>query len=265
MTKVIKWLVGLALALLALFAAAAFALHLWVGTDDFRQRMAREATAALGVPVTLGAVVVAVWPLPALALKDIEIQSKPPLALGRVEVRPEWQSLLQGRLVVTTLIVRQAVLPQQGIDALLLARQKKPPVVAATAPAASQAKAAQAPAGTPPPAPAPMAWLPRRTLLDQVTWISAVGASTTFNAEARLGADGLPDSASLSLTRGHLQGLQAALARKEPAAAVDAQAGNGLCALMWAAARWRASSACSSRLPGMATRWWRKASCKRMM
>ncbi|UUZ65500.1 AsmA family protein [Polaromonas sp. P1-6] len=125
MTKLFKWLVYLALGLTLLLAAVAFTLQRWVGTDDFRQRVEREASAALGVPVTLDHVAVDVWPLPAVALSGIVVQSKPALALARVEVRPQWQPLLQGRLVVATLLVRRAVLPQQGIDAVLLALQKE--------------------------------------------------------------------------------------------------------------------------------------------
>jgi len=65
-----------------------------------------------------------------------------------------------------------------------------------------------------------MDWLPRRTVLDEVTWISAAGAHTTVNAEAALGPDGLPDKVSLKLIKGNLQGLEAKLQREEPKAGV---------------------------------------------
>lgn len=211
MAKIFKWLVFLALGLMLLLAAVAFTLHRWVSTDDFRQRMEREASAALGVPVSLRRVAVDVWPLPAVALSGISVQSKPPITLERVEVRPQWQPLLKGRLAVSTLLVRKAVLPQQGIDAvLLLLQKKKTPAQAATAPATP------APAGEA--AQAPMDWLPRRTVLDEVTWVNATGARTTVNAEATLGEDGLPDKVSLKLVQGNLQGLEASLKRDEPQA-----------------------------------------------
>jgi hypothetical protein len=209
MAKVFKWGVFLALGLMLLLAAVAFTLHRWVSTDDFRQRVEREASAALGVPVALDRVAVDVWPLPAVALSGISVQSKPPITLERVEVRPQWQPLLKGRLAVATLLVRKAVLPQQGIDAVLLLLQKKKAQPAAAAPAAAQgAQAGQA----------TMDWLPRRTVLDEVTWISAAGARTTVDAEAMLGDDGLPDSVSLKLLKGNLQGLEASLQRDEPKA-----------------------------------------------
>lgn len=205
MAKVFKWAVYLALGLVALLAAVAFTLHRWVSTDDFRLRVEREASAALGVPVTLGRVAVDVWPLPAVALSGIAVQSKPPLTLERVEVRPQWQPLLQGRLAVSTLLVRRAVLPQQGIDAVLLALQKKKqpePVKQGPGPKTPEHDALEG--------------LPRRTVLDEVTWVSAAGARTTVAAEAALADDGLPDSVSFKLLKGNLQGLHATLQREAP-------------------------------------------------
>src|SRR6186713_239315 len=147
MAKIFKWVVFLALGLMVLLAVVAFTLHRWVSTDGFRQRVEREATAALGVPVKLDRVAVDVWPLPAVALSGISVQSKPAITVERVEVRPQWRPLLQGRLVVSTLLVRRAVLPQQGIDGvLLLLQKKKPAAAAAPAPAAASAQ----PQGAPP-------------------------------------------------------------------------------------------------------------------
>jgi uncharacterized protein involved in outer membrane biogenesis len=51
MAKVLKWVVFLALGVMVLLAVVAYTLHRWVSTDDFRQRVEREASAALGVPV----------------------------------------------------------------------------------------------------------------------------------------------------------------------------------------------------------------------
>ncbi|MFI5447830.1 hypothetical protein [Polaromonas sp. UC242_47] len=58
-------------------------------------------------------------------------------------------------------------------------------------------------------------WLPRRTLLEGVRWVSLKGISTTLDAELRLGADSLPDEATLKVVQGHLTGLQARLQREE--------------------------------------------------
>jgi len=58
-------------------------------------------------------------------------------------------------------------------------------------------------------------WLPHRAVLDGVTWVSLKGAGTTVNAEMRLGADRLPDEASLKVVKGHLKGLRSSLQREE--------------------------------------------------
>ncbi|MES2402579.1 MAG: hypothetical protein V4573_21495 [Pseudomonadota bacterium] len=227
MARTFKWLLWALLALVLMLAAVVFALHRWVGSDDFRQRVEREAGAALGVPVVVGSMTVNAWPLLAVAFGGLTVQSQPPVTLEQLEVRPQWQALLRGELSVATLIVRKAVLPQQGIDAILLALQKKKPVAVVgqpAPPASTSASAANAPvpklaAEQPSPAASnDLAWLPRRTILDDVTWVSNAGTSTAIEGEALLGADALPDSATLKLLRGNLQGLTAEL-KREPRAA----------------------------------------------
>ncbi len=225
MARYFKWLLWALLALVLVLAAVIFALHRWVGSDDFRQRIEREAGTALGVPVVVGSMTVDVWPLPAVAFGGLTVQSTPPVTLERLEVRPQWQALLRGELSIATLIVRKAVLPQQGIDAILLALQKKKPA-AGTGQASSSPVAIQniAPASSPSAssgATDDLAWLPRRTILDDVTWVSKAGTSTAIEGDARLGADALPDSATLKLIRGNLQGLTAEL-KREPRAANSA-------------------------------------------
>ncbi|MES2280472.1 MAG: hypothetical protein V4542_03585 [Pseudomonadota bacterium] len=233
MARYFKWLLWALLVLVVLLAAVILALHRWVGSDDFRQRVEREAGAALGVPVVVGSMAVDVWPLPAVAFGGLTVQSQPPVTLERLEVRPQWQALLRGELAVATLIIRKAVLPQRGIDAILLALQKKKqvaaagqpsPAVPASTPATPATAQKLAPATTAATTPADeLTWLPRRTILDDVTWVSNAGTSTAVEGEARLGADALPDSARLKLIRGNLQGLTAQF-KREPRASADSTA-----------------------------------------
>lgn len=191
---------GAGLGLVAgLLLLAVFALGQWTGSEGFRQRVEREATAALGVPVTLSRVAVDMFPLPAVALEGLTIRAQPALTLARVEARPAWWALLRGRLAVSTLIVREAVLPQATI-VLLGAR-------------------AQDPARKPgPPGPddeaTDLSWLPRKVVLDDVTWIGAQGRSSTVQAELTLDEDGWPAKATVAVVRGALQGLSAVLQRE---------------------------------------------------
>ncbi|MET0310593.1 MAG: AsmA family protein [Burkholderiaceae bacterium] len=219
MGKVIRWFLVAAAVLLVLAAAAAFALHRWVGSDDFRSRVEQEAAVQLGLPVKLGRIDVSVFPVPAVAVEDIAIQARPPVTLERVEARPVWTALAAGRLEVATLVVKGATLPQQGIDAIIAAVQKKnaqpgAPAKAASAPPAEGAAAA-------------VALIPRRTVLDGVTWISARGMSLTMDAQARLDADGLPGEVHYKIVKGAYEGTDAHLEREGEGWRLDAKVGGG--------------------------------------
>ena len=199
MRRIFIW-TGVALGLVAgLLLLAAFALGQWTGSDGFRQRVEREATAALGVPVTLSRVAVDVFPLPAVALDGLNIQARPALTLARVEARPAWWALLQGRLAVSTLIVREAVLPQATI--VMLGARIQDPAKKSSAPGPGDETA-------------DLSWLPRRIVLDNVTWVGAQGRSSTVQAELALDDDGWPAKADVAVVRGALEGTNAALQRE---------------------------------------------------
>ncbi|MCW5655538.1 hypothetical protein [Hydrogenophaga sp.] len=188
-----------------LAVAGVATLYQWTGSDGFRQRVEHEAGAALGVPVRLARVSVAVWPLPAVVLEGLDVQADPPLTLARVVARPSWSALLVGRLQVDVLVLRQAVLPQATV-VLLAARLKGQE--AGSPPAAS----------VPGPVPVPdrgldLGWLPRRVVLDDVTWVDARGRGTTVQAAVDLLADGWPGAADVKVLAGVMQGASATLRR----------------------------------------------------
>ncbi|WP_296449191.1 AsmA family protein, partial [Rhodoferax sp. UBA5149] len=112
MKRILKWMFVAGLALLLLLAAGAWALQGWLGTEDFKARAEREASALLGVAVKLERIDVDLWPLPALALGGVQIQTRPPLTLERLELRPTWRGLMQGRLELASVLVRRAMLAQ---------------------------------------------------------------------------------------------------------------------------------------------------------
>ncbi|MBG9389041.1 AsmA family protein [Caenimonas aquaedulcis] len=195
MNRFVKWaLIALAVVLVVL-GGVAFALQRWVGSDDFRARIAQQVSAAAGVPVQLGGISVALWPLPAVALDQVQVQSKPPLTLERIEARPVWAGLLRGRLEISTLIVRNAVVPELAVTAIGAAFQKK-----------NAGKKPEAGRGS-------MSFLPRRTVLDHVTWVQAKGGRDTVDAQATLDDDGLPASARIAVTEGKFAGARAAVDR----------------------------------------------------
>lgn len=201
MKRIWKWTLLVALPLLLLLVAGAWALQRWIGTEGFKVRVEQEASTALGVAVKLARIEVTVWPLPAIAAEGLQIQTRPALTLERLEVRPAWSGLLQGRLELATVLVHRALLPQAGIDALVLALQKKKRSMPnGQGPETESASNFQ--------------YFPRRMVLNNVTWVSAKGASMTLDADAQLSAQGLPDEVSIKVLQGPWQGATARLQRQ---------------------------------------------------
>ncbi len=196
--RVAKWLLAFVAGLLLLVVLALLVLQHWVGTDDFRQRVGREAGAALGFEVQVGRVELDWWPIPALAVNDIQVLTRPPLSAGRIEVRPRWSSLLTGRPALATAIVRQAVVEQAGVDAMLNALQKK--------------KSPKPPDQKPAPESAPSLALlgavaGSRIVLDDVAWQGLRNERVAVDADIRLGADALPDTVVAKVLRFQYKGV----------------------------------------------------------
>ncbi|MDP2369579.1 AsmA-like C-terminal region-containing protein [Rhodoferax sp.] len=214
MKRTLQWLTLALLLLVALLAAGVWALQRWVEGDDFRARAEREASAALGVKVKLARIGVDVWPLPALAVAGVQVDTRPALTLERLVLRPAWSGLLRGRLELATLLLHGVTLPQGGIDAVLVALQKKKRETTA-------AKRPETAAG------ATLPYIPARTVLDSLTWVSAQGTRITLDADVRLSPQGLPDDVSVQFLKGALQGGSARLQREGNAWSVDMRVGGG--------------------------------------
>jgi uncharacterized protein involved in outer membrane biogenesis len=197
MRRVHLWRVSVLLALVLLLVAGVLVLRHWVGADDLRQRAEVAAEQALGVSVKIGHIGLSVWPLPAVVLEDIRLGTRAALTLGQVEVRPDWVELLFGRVAPSTLIVRNAVLPQSAIDALVTAIQKK----------RRGAATKDADAGS------VTRLLPHGILLDRVTWVDDKGAGMMVKADAHLSLDALPQELQLEILKGRLQGARLSLQR----------------------------------------------------
>lgn len=200
MRKLIKWGAISVAALLLLLVGVALVLQHWLRTDDFRTRVEREGSAALGAPLKLGRLSIDLWPLPAVAADDVRVLTKPALTVGRVEARPGYAALLSGRLEIATLVVKKAVLPQTAIAALGAAMDRKP-------------KAKAQPASSPSSSGSAMDMLPRRAVFEDITWIDEKGQRITVNANADLGSDGLLDEAAFRIVQGRLAGTHGKIER----------------------------------------------------
>jgi uncharacterized protein involved in outer membrane biogenesis len=200
MARLLKWVAITAALFALLLIGVAVALQQWLRTDDFRLRVEREATAALGVPLKLGRLSVDLWPLPAVAADNVQIQTRPVLSVGRVEARPSWLPLLAGRLEIATLVVRKAVLPQAAITAIGVAMQKKDKAAgqAATAPRKQPGKLV----------------LPQRAVLQDITWIDEKGQRITTDAEMDMDGYGMLEQAKFKIVGGRFVGTSGWIKRE---------------------------------------------------
>jgi hypothetical protein len=213
MHRALKWLAALVASFVVLVGAIAFALHLWVGSADFRTRVAGEISTALGVPVELGGLNVDVFPLPGVSVDQVQVKSKPPLTFERIEARPVWAALMNRKLEIATLYVRQAVVPQDAVAAVAAAFRKAHPDDAK-----KKDKAPQEPASV---------TLPDRIVLEKVTWVDTHGARNVVDATARMDPDGLPQHVEFAVVDGRWQGVQAKLERGAKQWLLDAKVGGG--------------------------------------
>lgn len=186
-----------------LLGAGLFVLQQWIGTDDFRTRVEAQIASALGQTVAVGSLVVDIWPVPAVAVNALQIQTRPPIRLERVEVRAVLSGLLAGRLELATLLVRRAEVAQAGVDDLIQSLAR-----------------AEGAAGSRDPKQDPdtggLSLLPRRLILDGITWRGADGSATMVDADLQMDAAGMPDQLRLTVVQGRLQGMVARVQRKSP-------------------------------------------------
>jgi len=215
MRRALKWLLIALLVLFLLMVCAVWLLQRWVASDDFRLRVQQQASLAVGLPVQLGALDVSLWPLPSLVLAQLQVQTNPPLTVERIEVRPIWADLLQGKLAPDTLVVRRAVIPQKGLDTLRSAWAKRK--------AAGPDKAHDASRDLPPP------FLPRHLVLDSLTWRDEAGTPLIVRADLALSPDSWPSQMHAQIVQGRLQGAKLDLRREGQAHAwgIDLQLAGG--------------------------------------
>ena len=205
-----KWAVGIVGGAAVLLTVALAGLAQWAGSDDFRSRAELAATQALGVRVHLGRIEVTAWPALGVALHGVRIQTRQPLTLEQIDATPVWSSLFLGDPVLDALVVRNAVLPQQGILAMVAGLQKRSPA------AASKSRSTD-----------PLDALPRRIVLDNVTWVDTTGQRLTVDAEFVFSGALLPRTAKVDITGGRYAGAKARLDRDGDAWRLRADIGGG--------------------------------------
>lgn len=204
-----KWAIGLVGGVVVVLGAAVAGLAQWAGSADFRLRAQQAASQALGVPVQLGEIEITYWPTLGVAVHDVRVLTRPALTLAQIDAVPQWSSMLVGKPVLGALVVRNAVLPQQGILAAIAALQKQSPKKAA--------KGSTDPAAV----------LPRRIELAQVTWVDASRQRLTVNAELDFAGELLPDRAKVDIVGGRYAGAKVRLDREDDTWQLRGDVGGG--------------------------------------
>lgn len=189
----------------ALLGGGLLLLQRWVSSDDFRLRVEAQAGQALARPVHIGRLSVDLWPTPGVALEQVRIETRPAMEVGRIEVRPAMAALLAGHLELASLLVRQTTVSQAAVDDLVQA-MADPPSAARPQPPRPQGE----------PGLAIESWVPRRVVLEALTWIGKDAAATTVDANARLDRSGLPDTLEATVSAGRLEGARVRVTRSQP-------------------------------------------------
>lgn len=170
MPRFLKWTLAIAVGVLLLLVGLLLGLRAWLASDDFRGRAAAQLSQALGAPARIGGLSVSLWPLPGVEVDRLSIGSEPPLTLERIELKPVWRSLLGGSPEIDTVLLRDALLPQRAVAALVAGLDRGP---------ARKTAAQQAPA-----AGAPLA-LPRELRLEHIVWVNERGGHIPVDATLR--------------------------------------------------------------------------------
>jgi hypothetical protein len=221
MTRGIKLLLSMLLALAVLLAFALTAIAWWVSGDGLRTQIEEAASKRLGVAVQLEKISLDVWPLPSLALQGLVIQTQPRLSAQRIEARPAWGSLISvpRQLEVLSLHLQGVMLPQRGIDQVQQALSKRElPARAESGQKANMALKTQLAsersadavrkqdAATAPALLIGLLTIPQRITLDDVTWQSTAGEPLTLSGAITLSEARDVAELDISLAGGTLRG-----------------------------------------------------------
>ena len=90
-------LIGLAVIVIAV-AGLAVAVRMLIDPERVRSTIATQATAALGMPVSLEAASVSIWPRPRVNLSGLKVGEPASLTLDTIEVATALRALLSGRI-----------------------------------------------------------------------------------------------------------------------------------------------------------------------
>lgn len=114
-----KWALRVSIATIAIVAIAWLAAAWWLPSDEeLAQRLSAEASAKLGIQVSVGAVHWSVLPRPVITVHDLRTHQAEPLVIGKLSVYPVLQKLLQRKLALERVLVEDSTVPRNSLRAL---------------------------------------------------------------------------------------------------------------------------------------------------
>jgi len=183
MMRTRKWLLGVGLALGALGLLAIVLVRLIPSDEELRLRATAELEAALGVPVSVGALHWQLLPSPRVVIENVSTMQAQPVEVKKLTAHPNTAALWQRRLKLDRAELEGAVLPQLSLHDL---GEKQP------SDAAKKPEEARKP-GKLTVDELPLAHVDFR----DVTWISRTGVRIVFDGEADFEAGWRPRTARI--------------------------------------------------------------------
>ena len=177
MTRRRKWLAGQGIALGALVLLVMVLVRLVPPDEELAQRASTELEAALGVPVSVGALHWQLWPSPQVVVENVVTRQPQPVEIKKLTLYLDTAAFWQRRLKVDRAELQGAVLPQLSLHDL----GRRAP---AAAPQEQRRFSLDA---------LPLAQI----AFHDVTWISRRGSRIVYDGEAAFDANWRPRTARL--------------------------------------------------------------------
>jgi uncharacterized protein involved in outer membrane biogenesis len=199
MKTVLTWSVRAAAGVLVLGALLIWGAQQWLASPAMRARVTQDASEMLGVPVNLAQIELQFWPLPALLVRELTLQTQPTIALKQLTLRPAWAQVARGCLRLAAVDVQGLTLNQRALDKLIALQKKK--LLKHTV-RGLDAKNVDEDLN-----------LPERIDLDLVDWLDDQGRPTRLAGQLQFSPNGELDAATVKVQGGRFEGAQAQVER----------------------------------------------------
>lgn len=186
MTRNRKWLLGLGLVLGGLGLVAVVLVRLIPSDEELKERARAELQAALGVPVSIGALHWQLLPAPRVVVENVATTQTQPIELKKLTLHLSTAALWQRHLKVARAEVEGGVLPQLSLRGL----GRKPPTDTTQKPEELEKTQKQSQFT--------LDELPlAEFVFRDVTWISRTGVRIVFDGEAAFDTGWRPRTAQI--------------------------------------------------------------------